>query len=87
MSTAMEGNRPRGFKIIVPIEKKDGSTYWLRVGSAYPNKDNSINLYLDAMPVGNNKLQLRELTEEDFQKRRPGGELPLAAGRATDLPF
>ena len=62
------------YKVISPIEKKGGGTYWMRVGSAYTNRDDSINLYLDAVPVPNGKssryeLQIRELTEDDLRRR------------------
>ena len=56
------------FKILCPIERKDGKTHWMRVGTAFPNKDESVNLYLDVLPA-NLKLQLRELTEEDLRDR------------------
>jgi hypothetical protein len=35
-------------------------TRWVRVGVGWANRDGSINLYLDAFPVGTNKLQVRE---------------------------
>jgi hypothetical protein len=57
------------FKVVCPIEKKDGTgTFWGRAGTAYRNKDESINIYLDFLPT-NGKLQLRELTEEDLRER------------------
>ena len=84
----------RSFKVLSPIEKRDGGTFWMRVGSAYINKDESINVYLDAMPK-NFQLQLRELTEEDLARRaqyaeqratqRPGA--PFASTAADQLPF
>ena len=61
----------RMFKVITPIDKKDGGKYWMRVGSGFTNKDDSINIYLDAIPLGQGKevtLQLREMTEEDFRR-------------------
>jgi hypothetical protein len=61
----------RSFKVITSVTKYDGSHYWLRLGSAFTNKDGSINVYLDAMPK-DHKFQLRELDEEDFRKRDPG---------------
>ena len=63
----------RMFKVMCPVEKKDGrhvlDALWQRV----PNKDDSINVYLDATaarskPAGV-KLQLRELTEEELRER------------------
>ena len=64
----------RMFKVISPIEKDGGGTFWLRCGSAFVNKDNSINVYLDAMPLRTKqgegvKLQLREYTEEELRER------------------
>jgi len=62
------------YKVISPIEKKGGGTYWMRVGTGFTNRDDSINVYLDAMPAPNSashrfELQIRELTEEDLRKR------------------
>jgi hypothetical protein len=33
---------------------------WIRIGIAHLNRDGSMNLYLDAFPIGTNKLQVRE---------------------------
>jgi hypothetical protein len=83
---SVPGNRPRMFKVITPVEKKDGGTYWMRIGTGYPNKDQSINLYLDALPI-NQKLQLREMDEEDLAPRGRKREAAPAAAGASDLPF
>ena len=57
------------WKVICPIEKKDGTgTHWMRNGVAYGNKDESINVYLDTLPL-NGKIQLREWTEEELRER------------------
>ena len=91
----------RMFKVISPVERKDGNKFWMRVGSGFTNKDDSINIYLDAIPAARNgeiTLQVRELTEEDL---RPRGEKrashasshaanPSAQGASTtmdQLPF
>jgi hypothetical protein len=58
------------FKVISPIEKKGGGTFWMRIGSAFTNRDDSINIYLDALPR-NFQLQIRELTEEELARRDP----------------
>ena len=63
------------FKVISPVDRRDGGKFWMRCGSAFVNKDESINIYLDALPLaGMGKgdgvtLQLRELTEEDLRER------------------
>lgn len=35
-------------------------TRWVKIGAAFVNRDGSMNLYLDAFPIGTNKLQVRE---------------------------
>jgi len=59
----------RMYKVLSMLPKKDGGTYWMRCGSAFTNKDDSINVILDALPRGEWKFQLRELDEEDLRKR------------------
>ncbi len=96
MTTSPNPQARKVFKILCPIERKDGTTFWLRVGTAFPNRDQSINLYLDVLPA-NQKLQLRELDEEDLRERdgtapRRRGPLrtvaPSPDGTASnDLPF
>ena len=56
--------------------QRDGKKYWLRIGSAFENRDGSMNLYLDAMPT-NGTLQIRETfpTEGRTQKT----DAPLVA--------
>jgi len=57
------------WKVVCPIEKKDGTgTWWARLGNAHTNKDESINVYLDTLPM-NGKIQLREWTEEELRER------------------
>ena len=56
------------FKVLAAIPKKDGTQWWMKCGSAHTNKDDSINVYLDAMPR-DLKFQLRELDEEDLRRR------------------
>src|SRR5512143_979448 len=45
----------------------------MQLGSGYQNKDNSINMYLNAVPVpqkpGPLTLQLREVTEAELRER------------------
>lgn len=92
----------RMYKVISPIKRGDGSTYWMRVGTAHTNRDDSINIYLDALPLTRDgkdvMIQLRELTEEDFRKaseRRaaPDATHPVstnpdhAAAASADVPF
>ena len=77
------------YKVISAMEKKGGGTYWMRIGSAFTNRDDSINLYLDAMPAPNGnsrryELQIRELDAEDLRRRESsssgGGNASGGAG-------
>ena len=56
---------PRGRKVVYTIieRQRDGRKYWLRIGSAFENRDGSVNIYLDAMPT-NGQLQIREQRQE-----------------------
>lgn len=56
------------FKVVASIEKKGGGHFWMRCGTAMVNRDNSINVYLDAVPR-ELKFTLRELDEEDLRAR------------------
>ena len=46
------------------VPKNDGKDLWLRVGSAFPNRDGSLSVLLDAIPV-NGRLHIREYTPRD----------------------
>lgn len=77
-------------RVLCPIEGKDGKTFWLRMGSGFLNKDASINVYLDCLPV-NGKLQIRDWDDPPWEKRDPDGARlakPAGGDRPRDeLPF
>ena len=54
--------------VLAVMEKKDGPTRWMKLGVAFPNRDGSTTIYLDALPAGTNKLQIRE--EREWTPRR-----------------
>jgi hypothetical protein len=73
------------FKVLAMTPKKGGGTLWTRVGTGFTNQDQSVNIYLEAMPK-NFELQLREMEEEDLRKREPGearGFIPPSASAAS----
>jgi hypothetical protein len=52
-------------------ETTDGERkFWPKIGIAFTNRDGSVNIILEALPLGTNKLQVRELPARD--DRRPG---------------
>jgi hypothetical protein len=59
-------------------ESKDGEkAYWPKIGVAFTNRDGSITLLLDALPLGTNRLQVRE--------PRPAAEAKGANGPRREL--
>ncbi len=38
---------------------------WTKIGVAFQNRDNSITLLLNALPIGTNRLQVREQRDDD----------------------
>ena len=46
------------------IDKESGPSVWLRVGTAFENRDQSWNIILDATPV-NGKLHMRDIKPRD----------------------
>ena len=69
----------KSYKVVFALNERDGKTFWTRVGVAWPNRDGSLTLQLDAIPVGG-KLQVREPQERDEvgwePRRKPSFELP-----------
>jgi hypothetical protein len=56
----------------------EGKARWTRIGRAFDNHDGSITLLLNALPIGTDRLQIREDKEDD---RLP---LPRRAGARAE---
>jgi hypothetical protein len=82
----MQFENKRMYKVLTPITKKDGGTFWMRIGSGFPAKDGALNILLDALPTatsdGKTKLYIREMDERDFERR--GGDAPRTDGPRAD---
>jgi O-succinylbenzoate synthase len=67
-------NEPSGKKplaVYAVLERKEGQKpFWLKVGAAFTNRDDSLTVVLDAFPTGTNRLQIREQREWE---PRPAG--------------
>jgi hypothetical protein len=66
---------------VYAINEKDGErgTWWQKIGLAFTNRDGSIGIYLDALPLGTNKLQVRE--QRDDQRTSGGAAAPAGGPR------
>jgi len=72
----------KALAVFAVVEKENRNAIWIRVGSAFTNRDGSVNLYLDAFPIGTNRLQIRE---QRFEEGRWGQALPRG-GAAPPAP-
>jgi hypothetical protein len=77
------------FKVLCPMEGRNGTKYWSRLGSGFSNRDESINIYLDVIPFGktNVHFQLREVTEEEQRRDAERRAAHDRAGAGTSMPL
>jgi hypothetical protein len=78
-ATMSDGSTGGGKKLAVyAINEKDGerAAWWQRIGVAFQNRDGSVTLYLDALPLGTNKLQVREARDEGARQAAANGAAP-----------
>ena len=68
--------------VFTVVERGQGKSIWVRVGTGFLNKDGSWNLHLDAVPT-NGKLQVREW-EPYYRERR--GDAPGQDGAQPPPP-
>ncbi len=65
-------NGARRLAVYAVPESTDGEKkFWPKIGIAFTNRDGSINLILDALPIGTNRLQVREV--KPTAEGRPNG--------------
>ncbi len=58
-----------GMMVAYALTERDGKTYWNRVGVAFPCKDGSLTVTLDALPVSG-RLQIRKEEPRHERDRR-----------------
>lgn len=63
----------------IVARERDGRKFWVRIGSAFRNRDGSLNAILDAVPT-NGTLHIRA-----FKAQSEGGRVE-SSFPATDLP-
>ncbi|MCC6643955.1 MAG: hypothetical protein IT374_00065 [Polyangiaceae bacterium] len=64
-------------KVLWMIQERGGEkkAIWTRVGVGFVNRDGSINVQLEALPLNGGKLQLRDYVPRDAE----AGDDPFAA--------
>jgi hypothetical protein len=75
------------YKVCYAITERNDKTYWNRIGVAFINKDGSLNVKLDAFPIGGT-LQIRDNEpREEFDANGAMRPRPIrAAGGARPAP-
>ncbi len=78
----------RPFTVSSPRKRKDGKTFWFKLGAAWPRDDGGFKLELDASPLpdaeGKVTLLISPPREDgDRPQQRPNADMP----DDTDLPF
>jgi len=75
----------KNYKVVYTIveRRRDKKKFWLRIGAAFPNRDGSLNVHLDATPV-NGQLQIRDYQPLSERGGSSGEEaVDLAAALAS----
>jgi hypothetical protein len=69
------------YKVCYVITERNDNKYWNRIGVAFTNKDGSLNVKLDALPIGG-QLQIRDYEpREEFDSN--GGTMRPRPVRAV----
>ena len=66
------------------VAKPDGRDLFLRVGNAFPNRDGSTTLLLDAIPLAG-KLHVRDYQPREASSRGENAASPAAARAELEL--
>jgi hypothetical protein len=72
----MEDNLKNMKAVYTVIDRGQGKSFWVRIGVGFTNKDGSLNIRLDAIPV-NGALQVREW--EPYERRSDVADSPVRA--------
>jgi hypothetical protein len=76
------------YKVAYVITERNEKTYWNRIGVAFTNKDGSLNVKLDALPIGGT-MHIRDYEPREEFDPASGAQRPQpirAAGGARPIP-
>lgn len=75
----MAGQRRDVFAVTERTTPEGNKSFWTKVGSAFDNKDGSVTIKLEALPLSGT-LQIRDAETQEQRDARRGA-------RANDAPF
>lgn len=79
----MENKHENMKMVYTVVERSPQKSFWVRLGVGFVNRDGSLTLRLDAVPV-NGTLQVRDWEKRDWAERRVPEEdlgVPRVRGR------
>jgi hypothetical protein len=82
MEPTQEENGQKGPLVVYTIvaRERDGRKFWVRIGSAFRNRDGSLNAVLDAIPT-NGTIHIRAFKPfTEREREADDGRLPFALG-------
>lgn len=73
---------PRPYKVVYAIiENKNGKSFWNRIGAAFTNRDGSITIKLDCVPLGGT-MQVRDPEPREFDRESRGSSFGASSSLA-----
>lgn len=64
-----EAMRPSWKAVYTIADRGNGRKHWVRIGTAFVNRDGSLNVRLDAVPI-NGQLHIRDATPRELPAGR-----------------
>ena len=61
----MEAKTHKMKTVYTITERDNGKSFWTKIGVGFVNTDGSINLKLDAIPIGGHQIQVRDYEPYD----------------------
>jgi hypothetical protein len=71
-------NIPSKRQAVFSVRSTEKGSIWTRIGTAFTNKDGSLNVVLEALPVGN-RLHIRSEAAQSKPESAPAQEVAQAA--------
>ncbi len=71
------------YDICAPRPKKDGTTYWHKIGAMYPNEKGGFSLRFDSLPIPNDKGEVMALAFEPREQQGNGKPARQQSGGAA----
>jgi hypothetical protein len=72
----MEAKNHKMKMVYTITERDNGKSFWTKIGIGFVNTDGSINLKLDAIPIGGHSIQVRDYEPYDPARNGNGNGSP-----------